>query len=103
MAENTDLIDALNKIAANFMNFGALNERVAEHQIRLNSHADKVRELEINSARREENEKTIISKLDTIGSAVEEIKNKPSKRYELVWGIIVTAVITALVTHLLKI
>ena len=103
MAENTDLIYALNKIAANFMNFGALNERVAEHQIRLNSHADKVRELEINSARREENEKTIISKLDTIGSAVEEIKNKPSKRYELVWGIIVTAVITALVTHLLKI
>jgi predicted nuclease with TOPRIM domain len=103
MAEYTELVDAMQKAFSNSMNLGAINDRITEHQNRLNSHSDKMRELEINNARREENEKTIISKLDTIGSAVEEIKNKPSKRYELVWGIIVTAVITALVAYLLKI
>ncbi len=102
MADNTELIDALNAVAVRCINFGAVSDRLTEHQSRLNSHGDKLRELEISNARREENEKTIISKLDTIGNAVEEIKNKPSKRYELVWGIVVTAVITAMVTYLFK-
>jgi FixJ family two-component response regulator len=103
VAENAELIEALQKAFSNSMNFAALNEKVIEHQNRLNTQSDKMRELEINNARREEIEKTIISKLEAIGNAVEEIRNKPSKRYDMIWGIVATAIITALVMYILKI
>lgn len=97
MAEN-ELIDALQKAFGNCINIGALSERANEHQSRLNDHALAIKTLEIGNARREENEKNIISKLDAIASAVEELKCKPNKRYDLIWGIVVTTIITAIIS-----
>ncbi len=100
MAEEKDntIADALTKAVNNCFNMGALSQQVSELAGRANNHADRLRTIEVQNAVSEERNININTNLEAIKTNVEEIKNKPAKRMDSIWGYVVAAIIAAIVS-----
>lgn len=83
-----------------------LAQKVSDHELRINSHSDRIAKMELGCARHEPLLDQIKVSLEKMSAAIEEIKAKPGKRWESVVGkvldLAVGGVVGYIITQMIK-
>ena len=94
MLSDTEIQQALVELSAQKEQIKTLFNRVNEQK----TLTDSVHKLAISMERLTSAQKNIADKVDDLTGDVDELKNKPAKRWDSATTVVVTAIITAVVT-----
>ena len=97
MLSDTEIQQALVDIAAQKEQIKTLFTRVNEQK----TLTDSVHKLAISLERLTSAQKSTADKVDDLTGDVEELKNKPAKRWDSATTVVITAIITAVITFIL--
>ena len=97
MLSDTEIQQALVELSAQKEQIKTLFNRVNEQK----TLTDSVHKLAISLERLTSAQKSTADKVDDLTGDVEELKNKPAKRWDSATTVVITAIITAVITFIL--
>jgi hypothetical protein len=81
-------------------------QKLNDHEARLNNHSDRIAKMELGCARHEPLLEGIAKALDKMAKDIDDLKDKPGKRWELLVGqvinLIMGGVIGYMITQILR-